>query len=347
VAENHIDRRSQSRPVLSRRLEYVGPYDGQALLAFLARRAVVGVEHATDERSYQRSLRLPRGAGVLELRLGDGCAQAPSASGGRCVEARFEPGEGCVQARSEPGDGCVQARSEPGDGCVQARLKLDDGADLEIAERRCRELLDLDRDPRDVVVALGSDPVIGRLVRAAPGRRVPGVVDPNELAIRGVLGQQVSVAGARTLAGRLAAEFGEPLGESLRDGVVTHLFPSAAALAAADPERLPMPASRRRALLGLAGALASGAVVLDPAGDRAETRERLLALRGIGPWTADYIAMRALRDPDAFLPTDLGVRRALERLGLDGSPKSAARIAEAWRPYRAYALQHLWSVLAT
>jgi AraC family transcriptional regulator of adaptative response / DNA-3-methyladenine glycosylase II len=139
------------------------------------------------------------------------------------------------------------------------------------------------------------------------------------------------------------AAVGEPLQRPV--GGVTHLFPAAAAVAALDPERLAMPASRRRAVIGLAGALASGDVVLDPAGDLAAIRAKLLALPGIGPWTVEYIAMRALGDPDAFLPTDLGVRHALRRLGLDDGPRAAMALAEAWRPYRAYALQHLWASL--
>jgi AraC family transcriptional regulator of adaptative response / DNA-3-methyladenine glycosylase II len=172
---------------------------------------------------------------------------------------------------------------------------------------------------------------------------VPGVADPDELAIRAVLGQQVSLAGAATLAGRLVADCGEPLARPV--GAVTHLFPTAGAIAALAPERLAMPASRRRAVLGLAAALASGEVVLDPHGDHAAIRAALLALPGIGPWTVEYIAMRALRDPDAFLPTDLGVRHALKRLGVDDTPRAALALAERWRPYRAYALQHLWASL--
>ena len=171
------------------------------------------------------------------------------------------------------------------------------------------------------------------------------MADPDELAIRAVLGQQVSLAGAATLAARLVSAYGEPLEHPV--GSVTHLFPSAAALARADPEQLAMPWSRRRALIGLATALAGGDVVLDTgvmAQD--EIERRLLALPGIGPWTVAYIAMRALRDPDAFMPTDLGVRHGLERLGRDGRPPSAERIAERWRPYRAYATQHLWAQLA-
>ena len=208
----------------------------------------------------------------------------------------------------------------------------------------CRRLLDLDTDPAPIVDALGADELIGAIVRAAPGRRVPGVVEPNELAVRAVLGQQVSLAGAATLAARLVHAYGEPLEHPV--GAVTHLFPSAAALAGADPERLAMPGSRRRALIGLAEALASGHVELDGAMPADEARAALLALPGIGPWTVAYIAMRALGDPDAFMPTDLGVRHALEHLGRDGGPPSADRVAERWRPYRAYATQHLWAQLA-
>jgi len=186
--------------------------------------------------------------------------------------------------------------------------------------------------------------VLGALVRAAPGRRVAGHVDGHELAVRAVLGQQVSLAGAATLAGRLVAGYGRPLDRPL--GAVTHVFPSADVLAAVDPARLAMPSARRRALLRLTGALADGELVLDAGADRDEARRRLLALPGIGPWTAAYIAMRALRDPDAFLPSDLGVRRALEQLGEEARPAAAARLAERRRPYRSYAVQHLWAHLS-
>jgi AraC family transcriptional regulator of adaptative response / DNA-3-methyladenine glycosylase II len=229
------------------------------------------------------------------------------------------------------------------DGRVEAWLELDDARDEDEAVARARGLFDLDLDPGPVVMALSDDPLIGELVRASPGRRVPGVVDPDELAIRAVLGQQVSVAGAATLAGRLVSDCGEPLARPV--GPVTHLFPTAAQIAALDPERLAMPASRRRALLGLAAALGAGEVVLDPHGDHAAIRAALLALPGIGPWTVEYIAMRALRDPDAFMATDLGVRHGLTRLGVDGSPRAALALGERWRPHRAYALQHVWSVL--
>jgi AraC family transcriptional regulator of adaptative response / DNA-3-methyladenine glycosylase II len=231
----------------------------------------------------------------------------------------------------------------PADGHVQARYRLTDLRDLAAAMQRSRALLDLDSDPSSVAGALGDDPLLGVLVRAAPGRRVPGHVDGHELALRAVLGQQISLRGASTLAGRLVAGHGERLERPL--GAVTHLFPAAEALAGADPDRLAMPATRRRGLLALATALASGELVLDGGADRASARRRLLELPGIGSWTAEYIAMRALRDPDAFLASDLGVRHALERLGQDGRPAAAGRLAERWRPYRAYAVQHLWASL--
>ncbi len=245
--------------------------------------------------------------------------------------------------RLERGNGVVGLRAGSDD--VEAKLWLDSDEDLDAAVTACRQLLDLDTDPAPIVEALGHDELIGAIVRAAPGRRVPGVVEPDELAIRAVLGQQVSLAGAATLAGRLVTSYGEPVEHPVGD--VTHVFPSAAALATADPDQLAMPWSRRRALIGLATALAERRVVLDTdvmAPD--EIEPRLLALPGIGPWTVAYVAMRALGDPDAFMPTDLGVRHGLERLGRDGRPPSAVRIAERWRPYRAYATQHLWAQLA-
>jgi AraC family transcriptional regulator of adaptative response / DNA-3-methyladenine glycosylase II len=174
-------------------------------------------------------------------------------------------------------------------------------------------------------------------------------VDGAELAVRAVLGQQVSVVAARTAAARLVQALGEPL--PARDGGLTHLFPTPAALAAAPPSALPGgPARRRATLQALAAVLADGELALDPGSDREELRARLLALPGVGPWTVEYVAARALCDPDAFLPTDLGVRRALARLrgaaGLAACPAAeAARLAERWRPWRAYALVHLWGAL--
>jgi AraC family transcriptional regulator of adaptative response / DNA-3-methyladenine glycosylase II len=222
---------------------------------------------------------------------------------------------------------------------VSAVFWLEDEADLPEAIRRSRSMLDLNCDPRPVAAALAEDDLIGPLVRAAPGLRVPGTPDPHELAVRAVLGQQISVAGAATLAGRLVAGYGEELARPL--GAITHLFPSARALTAAERDWLAMPGARRRALQSLTAALAGGDLALADGVDPDRARGQLLELPGIGAWTAEYVAMRALRDPDAFLPSDLGIRRALTHLGQDGRPASVARLADRWRPYRAYAFQHL------
>ena len=158
--------------------------------------------------------------------------------------------------------------------------------------------------------------------------------------MRTVIGQQVSVTGARTVTGRVVAEHGRHV-ESDIPGL-THLFPDAATLARVDPETLPMPRARGRALVGLAAALASGDVALDRGPDRDDVRRALLELPGIGPWTADYVAMRALGHPDVFLPTDLAVRNVLRDL-VPGSAGPAD--PEQWRPWRSYALMHLWNTL--
>ncbi|HWL37652.1 MAG TPA: AlkA N-terminal domain-containing protein [Frankiaceae bacterium] len=222
----------------------------------------------------------------------------------------------------------------PAPSYVRCVLRLHDLADLPVAVERCRRLLDLDADPLAVADALGGDPVLGPIVAKRPGLRVPGAVDGAEIAVRAVLGQQVSVAAARTVAGRLTAAYGTPLASP--DGALTHLFPTPGALAGAD---LPGPAKRATALRGLCAALASGELDLDRGTDRRTAYDALVALPGIGPWTASYVALRALGDPDAFLPTDLGVRHALAALGADVSA------AEAWRPWRSYALLHLWTSL--
>lgn len=244
------------------------------------------------------------------------------------------------------GPGTVEL-SEGGRGYVRCVLRLGDLRDLGMAVERCRRLLDLDADPVAVAGHLGADPVLGPLACRSPGLRLPGSVDGAELAMRAVLGQQVSVAGARTLAGRLVAHLGEPL--DTPDGGLTHLFPEPSAIPRVAPEvlaeALAMPTARREALRSLSSALAEGGLILDPGSDREEVRRRLLSLRGIGAWTADYVAMRALGDPDAFPATDLGVRRAVERLGQSGDPASVADLAERWRPWRAYAARHLWAGL--
>ena len=302
-------------PALALRLRHRAPFDAAALLTFLGARAVPGVE-AWDaaDATYRRVLALPHGPGVATL---------------------------------------TPAPSDAAELHVRCELRLSDLRDLAAAVQRCRRLLDLDADPVAVNEALAADPALAPLVRATPGRRVPGAVDGAELAVRAVLGQQVSVAGARTLAGRLTAALGAPLPEALAEpapaessppsgpaaGRLTHAFPTAAAIAAADPAELPLTRARAHAVTTLGAAIADGSLTLDPGADRDATRERLLTLPGIGPWTAEYVAMRALGDPDAFPATDLGVRKALERLGPHADP-------DRWRPWRAYAVQHLWASLS-
>jgi AraC family transcriptional regulator of adaptative response / DNA-3-methyladenine glycosylase II len=179
------------------------------------------------------------------------------------------------------------------------------------------------------------------MVRRRPGLRVPGHPDGFELLVRAVVGQQVSVAGARTILGRMVAKYGKPL--DAPDGSITHRFPDATTIATIDPGELPMPRSRAAALIGVATAIADGTVVVDPGADRDELRADLLALPGIGPWTVEYVMMRAVGDPDAFLASDLGVRRALEAHDLDGRAPAATRRAAGWSPWRAYANAHLWA----
>ncbi|MET9061412.1 AlkA N-terminal domain-containing protein [Streptomyces antibioticus] len=224
---------------------------------------------------------------------------------------------------------------------IGCRLTLTDPRDLTVAISRCRRMLDLDADPVAVDDQLRTDPLLAPLVDKAPGRRVPRTVDEAEFAVRAVLGQQVSTAAARTHAARLVTAYGDPVDDP--EGGLTHLFPTPEALAAVDPESLPMPRTRRTTFTTLATQLASGALHLDVDSDWAETRARLLALPGFGPWTVDVIAMRALGDPDAFLPTDLGVRRAASELGLPATPAALTARAAAWRPWRAYAVQYLWA----
>jgi AraC family transcriptional regulator of adaptative response / DNA-3-methyladenine glycosylase II len=241
------------------------PFDAAALLAFLRVRAVSGVEEVTAEGAYRRSLRLPGGPAVIELR-------------GTELRTSGDPGPAADAAR---------------------------------------RLLDLDTDPGPIAATLRRDPRLRPLVDRSPGLRVPGHPDPFELSVRAVLGQQVTVAAARRLAERLVERYGEPLDEPL--GAVTHLFPSREALATAE---LPgMPRTRAGAIRALAST---------------DVRD-LEQIPGIGPWTAAYVRMR-LGDPDVFLPGDAGVRRGLE--AVNATPADAAR----WRPYRSYAVMHLWSV---
>ncbi len=279
------------------------PYDVAGMRGFLAAHLCPGVEVMTGD-SFVRSVSLPHGPAVIEVDLG--------------------------------GDG-DDVRSVP------VTLRLTDLRDLAAATERCRRLLDADSDPWPVAEVLGHDPLLCSEVQARPGRRVPGAVDGNELAVRTVLGQQVSLAAANRLSGRVADLAGDLVPGELAGATVTRSFPGAEQVAAINPDDLPMPRARARAVVDLAAALASGELALDRSAERAESRARLLSLKGIGPWTADYVRMRALGDPDVFLPDDVAARRvaAAEEPGLSDRSALASR-AEAWRPWRSYALMQLW-----
>lgn len=224
---------------------------------------------------------------------------------------------------------------------IACRLTLSDLRDLTVAISRCRRMLDLDADPVAIDDQLRTDLLLAPLVDKAPGRRVPRTVDEAEFAVRAVLGQQVSTAAARTHAARLVTAHGERVDDP--EGGLTHLFPAPETLASVDPESLAMPRTRRTTFTTLVRRLADGDVRLGPDSDWPATRARLLELPGLGPWTVDVIAMRALGDPDAFLPTDLGIRRAAQELGLPSTPAALTARAAAWRPWRAYAVQYLWA----
>jgi AraC family transcriptional regulator, regulatory protein of adaptative response / DNA-3-methyladenine glycosylase II len=234
------------------------------------------------------------------------------------------------------------AAAEDAPAVIEAEIVPADDADLPAAIDAARRLLDLDLDPAEADSVLAADARLRPWVAVRPGVRLPGAVDGTELLVRAVVGQQISVAGARTVAGRLVAAYGVPIGTADRSGALTHRFPTAEALAAVDPEVLPMPRARARSLVGACDAVACGRVRLEPGADPGETRRALLALPGIGPWTADYLLLRCLGERDVFLATDLGIRRAFERLGLDGRPGPAAATARAWAPWRSHAVLHLW-----
>jgi AraC family transcriptional regulator of adaptative response / DNA-3-methyladenine glycosylase II len=239
---------------------------------------------------------------------------------------------GFLAPRALPGIEEIDGRTyrRPGDG-VELRVEEHSITMLQAVPGlvdRARSLLDLDADPRAIGRVLRRDPLLAGLVTRHPGVRVPGAFDGFEVAVRAVLGQQVSVAGATTLAGRVIRACGG--------------FLTAPALMEADLEGVGLTRARASALRALARAVAAGLVRLQPGADSAS----LLEVPGIGPWTAAYVAMRALRDPDAIPFSDLGLRRALERLGVDGRPAAVAARAEGWRPYRAYAAMHLWASLS-
>jgi AraC family transcriptional regulator of adaptative response / DNA-3-methyladenine glycosylase II len=291
---------------LSVRLAVRPPYDATAMHAFLAAHLCSRVE-SVDSTTYTRSLLLPHGPAVVTMHLG--------------------------------GSATSEDRT-----AVEATLRLSDLRDLAAATERCRRLLDADSDPVPVADVLVRDPLLEGSVRSRPGLRLPGAPDGDELAVRTVLGQQVSLTAANRLSGHLVELVGADLPAELAMTQVSRTFPTAAAVAGIDPSDLPLPRARAGALVRLAESLADAEVSVDRSVERQQVRADLLALPGIGPWTADYICMRALGDPDVFLPDDAAARRVAGA----ASPALLQRAtlasrAESWRPWRSYALMHLWA----
>jgi len=279
------------------------PFEGTWIRQFLGKRTISGIEEI-DGNVYSRTVALPSGPGIIRVELID------------------LPDRGST-------------------GQVPVTVELADIRDVAAAMERTRRLLDADCDPLAVAEHFADDPTLGTMFRNHPGRRVPGHFDGNEIAVRAVFGQQITVRAASTAAAALVQQIGTPLDNPV--GALTHLFPSPTQVAAIDPELLKMPKGRAKALIGLCAALADGSIALDRGADRALVRARLLDLPGIGPWTADYIAMRALGDPDILLPGDIGTRDGLRVLGAD--PSQVDVLGQQWRPWRSYAQIQLWASL--
>jgi AraC family transcriptional regulator, regulatory protein of adaptative response / DNA-3-methyladenine glycosylase II len=236
--------------------------------------------------------------------------------------------------------GMIEITHEPARNALSVRIA---GAGLLPVRQivaRVRRLFDLDADPAAISAALGDDPIVGPRLARARGLRVPGAFEPFELAIRAVLGQQVSVKGATTLAGRVVQRSGTPLATAWSG--LTHLFPSPEELARADLSGLGLTSGRAQALKSLAAACASGACELKPGVSLEESVARLVTLPGIGEWTAHYVALRALGEPDAFPAADLGLRKVAGG-GVPIAPRALEQMAEAWRPWRGYAALLLWT----
>jgi AraC family transcriptional regulator of adaptative response / DNA-3-methyladenine glycosylase II len=297
----------RAAPSVSLRLGFREPFDFDALLSFFETRAIPGVE-SVEADVYRRSFALAGSAGR---------------------------GEGGAALR-----GVIEVRRAARAGQLELRVPAAAGpALLEIAER-VRRLFDLGADPAEILPRLRRDPGLAPALRSAPGLRVPGCWDGFELAVRAILGQQISVAGARTLAGRLAERFGTPLRPTA--GPIGFLFPQPSQLMEANIEGAGLTRARAHAVRALARSLVAGELLLESPSDLEQAIQRLMALPGIGPWTAQYIAMRALREPDAFPDGDLGLRRALTTNGTPLSARALRERAEAWRPWRAYAAVALW-----
>jgi len=266
---------------------------------------------------------------------------------GRAIAGVESVSDGCYRRTVElaGAPGWIEVRTLEGEAALELRVALSPGADLLRVVERARRIFDLDADPLAIGEALEANDLLRPHVRARPGLRVPGAWDAFELGVRAILGQQVSVRGASTLAGRLVREFGKPV-EGAPAGL-SHLFPSPAHLAESDVASIGLPRARAEAIRGFARAVACGELILDGARGLDDTVTRLAALPGIGSWTAQYVAMRALGEPDAFPAGDLALRKALSSGAAPISAACAERIADGFRPWRSYAALALWHSLAS
>jgi len=277
------------------RLPYRRPYYAAGVFAFLAARAIPGVE-LVEDGEYARTLRLAHGTGT--------------------------------------------ARVRPADGHLECTLRLTDMRDLGSAVSRLRRLFDLDADPNAVDELLAADPALAPAVAAVPGMRLPGSVDGAEIVTRALIGQQISVAAARTALSTLTTAVGEPL--STPDGSLTTLFPTPAAIAAGGAAALTGPRRRIETVLTVNAALAAGDLDVHVGADADELSVALQAFSGVGPWTAGYVLMRVLGAPDVLLSTDVALRKGATALGLPSTPDALVARGNAWRPWRSYASLHLW-----
>lgn len=326
-----VDRDGHDRPsapgvpgagIVRLRLPARPPFDAAGVFGWLAARALAGVEVADPAGRYTRSLRLPGGPALLTLTGADSAATGSATTGSAATRS-----------------------AATGSAAIDVAVRLTDLADLPPLVARVRRLFDLDADAVAIDAALAADPVLAPSVAATPGIRLPGALDPHELVFRALIGQQVSVASARTALTRLAAELGEPVDLPASEGddaAPTRLFPTAGAIARDGESVLRGPAARIRTIVDVARRLDAGALVVAPERERGELHADLLAIPGIGPWTAGYLAMRVTRAPDVLLTSDLALRNGAARLGLPSSPAALAARGAAWAPWRSYASMHLW-----
>ena len=267
----------------------------------------------------------------------------PSAALLGFLGARAIPGVEEVRGstyRRSLGSAVLKLTPMPAEDRVRLEVSLEDLRVLPGVVRAARGLFDLGVDPDAVARTLERDPAIRPLIRAHRGIRLPAAPDGFELVVRAIVGQQVSVAAARTMLGRIAERFGTSAGAG-GEGITTR-FPGPELLADAPLEELGVIGTRATAIRRVAAMTVGGEIDLSSDADPDETVGQLLQVDGIGPWTAAYVRMRALRDPDAFVAGDLGVRHAFERLGLEATPRAILERAETWRPFRAYATMLLW-----